>query len=465
MKITEYSPATAEILPFPDKDKANKQKRNPRHLPNDNTATEDSVALQFAEEHAGKLKYCHQTGAWFVWNGNIWHKDGKQVAFQWARELSRRVGEDHEGKIRSSLGRKSFASGVEAFAKSDPEFSVEMDFWDCDEFLLGTPEGTVDLRTGQLRPGNPADGITKSTLCAPAKIGCPLWLKFLDEATGGNQELIRFLQQWAGYCLTGSIKEHAFVFACGDGGNGKGTWLNVMTKIIGDYATTAAMETFTTSKQDRHSTELASLRGARLVKASETEQGRAWAEAKIKVLTGGDHISARFMRQDAFEFDPQFKLTIIGNHQPVLHNVDEAMRRRINMIPFTRKPAVIDRDLEAKLMAEAPGILRWMIEGCLDWQANGLIRPDVVNVATANYFADQDTFGQWLDECCIVAIGNSMVKDSFKNLFDDWKVFAKNLGQDPGDSRRFKENMGRQGIVECRTNASRGYQFVRLKPR
>src|SRR5262249_40615227 len=153
--------------------------------------------------------------------------------------------------------------------------------------------------------------------------------------------------------------------------------------------------TFTASKNDRHPTDLAKLRGARLVTSSETEQGRAWAESRLKAMTGADRISARFMRQDFFEFDPHFKLTIIGNHQPVLQNVDEAMRRRINMIPFTRKPAVIDRDLETKLMAEAPGILQWMIDGCLDWQANGLVRPDVVKVATDNYFADQDTFGQW----------------------------------------------------------------------
>ena len=134
--------------------------------------------------------------------------------------------------------------------------------------------------------------------------------------------------------------------------------------------------------------------------ASETEQGSAWAEARIKALTGGDRISARFMRQDFFEYDPTFKLLIIGNHKPTLRNIDDAMRRRLNIVPFVLKPAVVDRELETKLMVEAPGILQWAIEGCLDWQANGLMRPEVVQAATAEYFSDQDTINSWLDECC-----------------------------------------------------------------
>src|SRR6266850_943776 len=138
------------------------------------------------------------------------------------------------------------------------------------------------------------------------------------------------------------------------------------------------METFTASLNDRHPTDLAMLRGARLVTASETEEGRAWAEARIKQLTGGDRIAARFMRQDFFQYSPEFKLLVIGNHKPTLHNVDDAARRRFNIVPFIFKPAKPDHKLEQKLLAEAPAILQWMIDGCLDWQNNGLIRPAVV---------------------------------------------------------------------------------------
>ena len=172
-------------------------------------------------------------------------------------------------------------------------------------------------------------------------------------------ELQRFLQQMAGYCLTGDISEHALFFVYGTGGNGKGVFLNTVAGILGDYAATAAMDTFTASQGDRHPTDLAMLRGARLVTAAETEEGRAWAESRIKQLTGGDPITARFMRQDFFTFQPAFKLVIVGNHKPVLRNVDEAARRRFNIIPFTRKPPKPDQAARGKAqggMARHPAL-------------------------------------------------------------------------------------------------------------
>ena len=258
--------------------------------------------------------------------------------------------------------------------------------------------------------------------------------------------MIRFLQQWCGYSLTGDTSEHALVFVHGPGGNGKSVFLNVSTGILGDYAATAAMDTFTASKGDRHPTDLAMLRGARLVTASETEEGRAWAESRIKQLTGGDKITARFMRQDFFTFQPQFKLTIIGNHKPVLHNVDEAARRRFNIVPFVHRPAAPDMCLEEKLRAEWPGILRWMIEGCADWQANVLVRPQSVREATAAYFADQDLFGQWLEDECVVELGNPHRWQTSADLFAHWSTYAKAAGEEPGTQKRMGENMARRGF-------------------
>lgn len=287
--------------------------------------------------------------------------------------------------------KTSFAAGVERFARSDTTFAVTADHWDRDPFLLGTPDGTVELKTATMRPGLPEDGIAKSTAVAPAPTAaCPLWLKFLKEATGDDAEMVRFLQQWAGYSLTGDTREHALVFVHGGGGNGKGVFIRTISAIAGGYAKTAAMDTFISAQGERHTTDLAMLCGARLVIASETEAGRAWAEARIKRLTGGDLITARFMRENNFTFLPTFKLTIIGNHQPALHNVDDAHRRRFNIVPFPRKPAQPDLTLEANLKAEWPAILRWMIDGCLDWQANGLVRPQSITTATADYFAAQD---------------------------------------------------------------------------
>ena len=196
---------------------------------------------------------------------------------------------------------------------------------------------------------------------------------------------------------------------------------------MGDYATTSAMETFTEAKGDRHPTDVAMLRGARLVTASETEEGKYWAESRIKQLTGGDKVSARFMRQDYFQFLPMFKLLIIGNHQPVLRNVDDAAKRRFNIIPFVYQPEVVDRELGEKLKSEYSAILRWMIEGCLDWQENGLVRPEVVDRSTQAYFEDQDFFGQWISEKCEVG---SSYEDTTSALFASCPPCPLGVGQE-----------------------------------
>jgi putative DNA primase/helicase len=340
-----------------------------------------------------------------------------------------------------------------------------VDYWDRDPLLLGTPGGTVDLRTGELSDGRRQDGITKLTSVAPSTDGCPAWLRFLEETTGNDRELIRFLQKWCGYSLTGVTREHALVFVYGPGGNGKSVFLNVVASILKDYAATAAMDTFTASKSDKHPADLAMLRGARLVTASETEEGRAWAEARIKQMTGGDPITARLMRQNFFTFVPQFKLMIVGNHKPVLHNVDEAARRRFNIVPFTRKPRVPDRELEAKLIGESPGILQWMIEGCLDWLANGLIRPASVMAATDAYFSDQDLMGQWLEDCCDSRLGDQSLWDKSADLFDSWTEYAVHAGEPQGSKKAFGQSLQRRGFEAYRApNAgTRAFRFLRLK--
>jgi putative DNA primase/helicase len=224
-----------------------------------------------------------------------------------------------------------------------------------------------------MRGHRPEDHLTKITAVAPSG-DCPLWLAFLDRIFGGNTELIGYVQRMLGYSLTGSTREQAMFFGYGTGGNGKSVLIDTVAGILDDYHTTAPIETFAATSGDRHPTELARLGGARLVTAVETEEGRRWAETRIKTLTGGDRIAARFMRQDFFEFKPQFKLFIVGNHQPLLRTVDEAIRRRFNMVPFEVTIPVDERDgtLGGRLKSEWPGILQWMINGCGYWQEKGL---------------------------------------------------------------------------------------------
>jgi putative DNA primase/helicase len=425
--------------------------------------SEDSVALAFAGLYRGKFLFDHDVGAWFQWDGAHWKQERTRLAFEWVRQLARELSDTEKNTMRARIRRVSFANGVEKFAQADRAFAVTSEEWDTDPFLLGTPGGTVELRAGTIRAADPADRISKLTAVVPAGVAeCPRWLAFLKDCTGGDPAMIRFLQQWCGYSLTGATREHAFVFCYGPGKNGKTTFIKTVSGILGDYAITAAMTTFTTSKFEPHPTDLAALRGARMVTASETEEGRHWAEVRIKQLTGGDQIAARFMRQDYFNYTPTCKLTIIGNHAPNLHNVDEAMRCRINIVPFTRMPPNPDKELFDKLRAEWPAILRWMLDGCLDWQANELTRALSVTAATANYFENQDLFGQWLEDKCDAEPGNEFKTATSAQLFESWSKFAQAAGEEPGTRKGFASLLERRGFVMNRTKKARLWQGLRL---
>jgi putative DNA primase/helicase len=425
--------------------------------------TEDSTALAFTDRYRDRLRFDHDVRKWFTWNGARWQCERTCLAFSWARDLAREQAEKAPFNVQLVASRAAFAGNVERFARADRAFAVTSELWDSEGYLLGTPGGTVELRTGVLREARPADYITKLTAVAPADTpDCPRWLQFLHEATNNDHNLIDFLQRWCGYCLTGDTKEHALLFIHGGGGNGKSVFQNTLTGILSDYAKTAAMETFVASSTDKHPTDLAMLRAARLVTASETEDGRAWAESRIKQITGGDKISARFMRQDFFEYTPQFKLLLIGNHQPALRNVDDATRRRFNIVPFIQKPQAPDRDLETKLRTEWPGILRWMIEGCLLWQRNGLVRPQVVLDATDEYFTEQDSIRQWIEERC--EAGKATLSDTSSNLFKSWTAWAIANGERSGSSKWFGSALKRLGFKSCKISGARGYRGIEAKP-
>jgi P4 family phage/plasmid primase-like protien len=428
--------------------------------------TEDRVAAALVHRYGNDLRYCHHAGKWYRWNSSIWQREDTKLAFSWIRKLARDMAaRTDEAKVIVSAGKAAFSAGAERLAQADRAFAVTSAVWDQDPWLLGTPEGTVDLRNGELRPPRQEDLISRSTAISPApQLECPTWLAFLEQACAGDQDLIGFLQRWFGYCLTGVTQEHALLFVYGPGGNGKGVLLVTIAGILGTYAANAAMDTFTASQGDRHPTDLAMLHGARMVMTTETEEGRAWAEARIKALTGGDPITARFMRQDFFTFTPAFKLTISGNHKPALRNVDDAARRRFNVVPFLHKPQTPDKQLPEKLQAEWPGILRWLIDGCLAWQREGLVRPKVVLEATAEYFAEQDILAQWIEESCEQGTGHG---DTNANLFASWRAFAQSRAEEPRNAKWFGTMLERQGFrrdKDCELFRGRGFIGIRVKP-
>lgn len=451
MSFDAANPWTAEMVSAKVARGLQAGQRNPRSAPptvattkrlvaanDDVEMSEDAIALAFTAQHGGSMLFDHHAGRWFRWDGIRWEMDETGIAFDFARQLARELGEGSR-----SMGRAATASGVEIMARRDRGHAVTSKVWDTDPYLLGTPGGTIDLRTGILSEPDKDLRITKLTGAAPAHGEATLWLRFLRDSLGNDEEMITFLQLWCGYCLTGLTSAHALLFIYGPGGNGKSVFLNTVTSIMGDYAVTAAMETFAESRGDRHSTELAMLRGARLVTASETEEGRAWAEARIKALTGGDAITARFMRQDNFTFRPNFKLTIAGNHAPALRNVDEAMRRRFNIAPFVIKPANPDRQLEEKLQNEWPQILAWMIAGARQFIATGLTRPSAIVAATDEYFSEQDVFGRWLAERCNLRSG---AFEAASKLYADWEAYAKANGEVAGTAKSFGAAMRKRNL-------------------
>jgi len=396
--------------------------------------SEDALALRFTERHGDELRYVSSWGHWMKWTGDVWVQESTLQAFDLARVICR----------QAKVGNAKTIAAVERLAKADRRHAATSDQWDTDPWSLNTPGGVVDLHTGEIRPHQPGGYMTKITTVAPQDMPTPLWSAFLERVTEEDDEVQDYLQRVFGYSLTGITDEHAMFFAYGIGRNGKGTCLNTVTSIMGDYAVVAPIETFTASFGDRHPTELAMLRGARLVTSQETEQGRHWAENRIKALTGGDPITARFMRQDFFTFQPAFKLFVAGNNKPSLHSVDEAISARMNMVPFNVTIPREERDpkLPEKLRDEWPGILAWMIEGCVKWQQCGLAPPAAVRRATADYLAAEDSFALWIAEKCLV--GPTYVGTS-NSLYLSWRYWADRRREAPGSQKAFSEKLQKKG--------------------
>lgn len=424
--------------------------------------SEDDIALSFADVHSAGIRYVDEWARWLEWRDGSWHVDKTISVFDLIRCHVRSYAGSLPNQDARKLTNAKTVAAVEKLAKSDRRIAASADVWDADDWLLNTPGGVVDLRTGALRQAAPGDYMTKRTAVAPGG-DCPMWRAFLRKSFGGDASLISFVQRVLGYTLTGSTQEEALFFGHGNGGNGKGVLMKTTAKIMGDYAKNATMATFAQTKNEQHTTDLARLRGARLVTASETESGQQWAEAKIKTLTGGDTITARFMRSDNFEFEPKFKLIIAGNHKPRLKNVDEAIRRRFYLIPFTIDIPKEERDehLKESLQAEWPGILAWMIEGCLAWQRQGLDAPESVLAATNKYLQGEDATLTWLAERCEKGIDFKSEGDA---LFNSWAFWAKDAGETIGTKRNFYETLEQHGYKHTRSNTGK-HSFVGIQVR
>ena len=421
----------------------------------DSPFTEDALALRFSEQQKNALRYIALKGVWLHWDKSRWRIEATHLAFDLARQSCREAAEGI-GKVPNSVYSAKTVAAVERMAKADRRQATTVEQWDADDYAFNTEKGTFYLRDGVTMPNLPSDYITKLSgcRCAPEETPHPIWTAFL-ERIAPDPQLRAFLQRFMGYCLTGATSEHKFVFSYGTGSNGKSTFIETMSAIMGDYATLADMGTFIASSSERHPTDVAKLHGARLVVAQETEKGRRWNESRIKLMTGGDKLTARFMRQDFFDFAPKFKLWITGNHKPRLDHVDEAMRRRMLFVPFLVQIPVEERDLDLKdkLRAEWPAILRWALDGCLEWQRIGLAPPPIVTDATDAYFEDQDLVKQWMEDCTKVAAPFTVTP--IGQLFASWKNWCDAQNIKPGSAKSLAETMVDKGYVRKRVTGGR----------
>lgn len=372
--------------------------------PSNAPPSQDAAARELVKRYGDEILYCEEMGGWHMWTGSYWRRDVTNEAL----DLTRRVVVDLADCVRENANaywRTASAmtiAGVERIARSDRAIAAYAAQFDRDPLLLNTPGGVVDLRTGQLRAGRRDDYMTRVAGAVPGG-ECPRFLSFVSEVMGGDAELIRYLQTWIGYNLTGLNRESVVNFWYGGGANGKSVLLNVMAGICGTYAMTFNSNVLMASKSERHPEEIARLRGVRCAITSEVDQNARFDEAKFKLMSGGDRLTGRFMRKDTFEFDPCFKITIAGNHRPRITNVDEAMRRRMHLVPFevTVPPDRRDKMLGEKLKAEYPGILAWAVQGAVEYLRSGLHPPARLIAATDDWFAAEDRLGRMIEDCFV----------------------------------------------------------------
>ena len=435
--------------------------------------SEERLSAEFTLLYGQELRYVDAWSRWFFWNCQRWIAETTLKAFDLAREVARDMSaqarfdenlpQQQREKIAFTIASAKTIAAIERLARADRAHAMTVEQWDVDRWLLNTPDGILYLRTGKIGLHLPDAYMTKIT-AAGISGACPFWHKFLARVTGDDDELQKFLQRFVGYCLTGATHEHALLFLYGLGGNGKSTFISTILGVLGDYATTAPMETFVESYTDRHPTDLAMLRGARLVVAQEVEDGQRWAASRIKMLTGGDEIRARFMRADFFAYTPQFKLLLSGNHKPAFRHVDEAIRRRFLLVPFTQTISAEERDktLPEKLQAERGGILAWAVAGCLEWQRIGLAAPRSVVDATNAYMEDEDLMRTWLQECC--ERSNSAFC-SVAELHLSYQRWAERAGEKFLGVKRFSQALEDHGYMRDRANGNRvrGFRGINLR--
>jgi putative DNA primase/helicase len=469
--------STTTLVPLQQRKAERRANLHSRDTTGEYPLTDVGNAERFAARWQGTVKYCFRLEAWLVWNGRRWEIDAGGLIGSSAKAVMRGIGveavkQNDDAKRQALLqwARQSEnvrrIEGMISLARNEQGMSVEVADLDRDPWLLNVENGTLDLRTGELKPHDPGNLITKiAPLTFDADAECPVFDTFLERIFDADVATISFVQRAIGYSLTGRVSEQAMFIAYGKGANGKSTLFDAVRHVLGEYATHTPAETFLSKRSGggaAASPDLARLRGARFVTAVEADQGRRLAEALVKEITGGDPITARHLHKEYFEFKPQCKVWLATNHKPDIRGTDDGIWRRIHLLPFSVAipKEQQDKDLMEKLRAEAPGILAWAARGCLDWQQRGLMPPSTVTQATDEYRADSDELGDFIAAKCEI---DPTAQTAASALYSAYKGWCEDNGSDALSSRRFGSMVAeRAEVTKKRLNSGYVYVGVRL---
>lgn len=432
-------------------------------------------AKRMCAEAKNTIRYCHVWRKWLIWDGTRWPVDDTGEIHRVARRTVNLILQEaanatdtYDSKLLAKHAMRSEndarLKALVNLAESEMGIPIRPKDLDANQWLFNCLNGVIDLRTGDLLPHDPNMLLSK---LAPVEYKlnaqCPTWLRFINQIFNEKSDLIRFVQKALGYTLTGDTSEQCIFIAHGLGANGKSTLFGTIASLMGDYSMQTPMETLMAKKNDGGvPNDIARLKGTRFVMASEAAEGRRLNEPLLKQLTGQDVITARFMRGEWFEFEMLGKIWIATNFKPVVRGDDQALWRRLRLLPFevVIPPAQRDKDLTNKLLKELPGILLWCIEGCLAWQKEGLIPPREVAIATEEYQSEMDTLSAFLDECCKL---NSAFKIKSTDLYVRYQQWCEENGENPMKQRTLGLKMSDRGFKPVKsTGGSRMWQGLAL---
>lgn len=436
--------------------------------------TEVGNAERLVHYHSDKLKYCIEFDEWLIWNGKVWEHDKKKqierIATRTFRQMYHEASNIEDEETRRKLikwAQSSEKSSVllNSIDRAKAMLPILQSELNKDNFKFNCANGVIDLKTGNLLPHDRNFLITNySDIEYDQEADCPTWKAFLqsimkDENGNVKDELIDFLQKAIGYTLTGDTREQVVFFLWGNGRNGKSTLINIVKEILGDYGKQTNADTFTSKTfESSINNDIARLNDARFVSAVESEDGQRLSESLIKQLTGGEPITARFLRKEFFEFLPRFKIFFTTNHKPIVRGNDEGIWRRIKLIPFTVTipQEEVDTELPDKLRKELPGILNWAVQGCLKWQSEGLGEPDEVKQATQGYKNEMDILGQFITDHCVIRVG---ARCSVKDLYEHYKDWCKETGEYELSQRKFNRRIEERGFLKKRSGKAGNTEF------